>query len=35
MSLILRNIDENNQVFERFINYHDKTYDNTNVDGEL
>lgn len=38
MSLILRYIDEKNQVFERFVgflNCHDKSYDNANVDEEL
>ncbi|XP_026819534.1 52 kDa repressor of the inhibitor of the protein kinase-like [Rhopalosiphum maidis] len=38
MSLILRYIDEKNQVFERFVgflNCHDKSYDNANVYEEL
>lgn len=38
MSLILRYIDEKNQVFERFVgflNCHDETYDNTNINEEL
>lgn len=35
MSLILRNIVENNQIFERFINCHDNIYYNTNVDEEF
>lgn len=38
MSLILRYIDEKNQIFERFVgflNCHDKSYDNANVDEEL